>query len=50
MTHDLWEELNSTVYGFLDGVKLSHLVERQKKKSVSVVRSPRAREPLPVSV
>ncbi|MEO7743728.1 MAG: Fe-S cluster assembly transcriptional regulator IscR [Usitatibacter sp.] len=50
MTHDLWEDLNSTVYGFLDGVKLSHLVERQKTKTVSVVRSPRAREPLPVSV
>jgi Rrf2 family transcriptional regulator, iron-sulfur cluster assembly transcription factor len=50
MTHDLWEELNSTVYGFLDGVKLSHLVERQKARSVSVVRSPRTRESLPVSV
>ena len=49
MTHDLWAELNSTVYGFLEGVKLSDLVERQKKKSVSVVRSPRARESLPVS-
>ena len=49
MTHDLWEELNSTVYGFLDGVKLSHLVERQKTRTVSVVRSPRAREALPVS-
>ena len=51
MTHDLWEELNSTVYGFLDGVKLSNLVERQKtRSSVSVVRSPSAREHLPVSV
>lgn len=40
MTHDLWEELNSTVYGFLDGVKLSHLVERQRNKQVSVVRAP----------
>ena len=50
MTHDLWAELNTTVYGFLDGVKLSDLVERQKTKTVSVVRSPRAREPLPVSV
>ena len=50
MTHDLWAELNSTVYGFLEGVKLSDLVERQKTKTVSVVRSPRARESLPVSV
>src|SRR6187549_195222 len=48
MTHDLWEELNSTVYGFLEGVKLSDLVERQKTRSVSVVRSPSAREHLPV--
>src|SRR6186997_2602146 len=50
MTHDLWEELNSTVYGFLDGVKLSDLVARQKTRTVSVVRSPRSRESLPVSV
>ena len=40
MTHDLWEELNGTVYGFLDGVKLSHLVERQRAKNVTVVRGP----------
>jgi Rrf2 family iron-sulfur cluster assembly transcriptional regulator len=46
MTHDLWEELNTTVYGFLEGVKLSHLVERQRTKPVSVVRSPgKARDP-----
>ena len=38
MTHDLWAELNSTVYGFLEGVKLSQLVERQRTKPVSVVR------------
>lgn len=50
MTHDLWADLNSTVYGFLEGVKLSDLVERQKIKTVSVVRSPRVRESLPVSV
>ena len=50
MTHDLWAELNTTVYGFLEGVKLSDLVERQKTKTVSVVRSPRTRESLPVSV
>jgi len=40
MTHDLWEELNGTVNGFLAGVKLSHLVERQRRKRVSVVRAP----------
>jgi len=38
MTHDLWEELNTTVFGFLDGVKLSQLVDRQRTKPVSVVR------------
>ncbi len=46
MTHDLWEELNSTVYGFLEGVKLSQLVERQRTKPVSVVRPQgKARDP-----
>lgn len=50
MTHDLWADLNTTVYGFLEGVKLSDLVERQKTRNVAVVRSPRARESLPVSV
>jgi Rrf2 family transcriptional regulator, iron-sulfur cluster assembly transcription factor len=49
MTHDLWEELNTTVYGFLEGVKLSHLVERQRSRPVSVVRTPRAREQHPIS-
>ena len=44
MTHDLWEELNTTVYGFLEGVKLSHLVERQRTKPVSMVRSSKARD------
>jgi Rrf2 family iron-sulfur cluster assembly transcriptional regulator len=44
MTHDLWEELNSTVYGFLEGVKLSHLVERQRTKPVSMLRSGKARD------
>jgi Rrf2 family iron-sulfur cluster assembly transcriptional regulator len=39
MTHDLWEELNTTVYGFLEGVKLSHLVERQRTKPVAMVRA-----------
>src|SRR5512140_497746 len=39
MTHDLWEELNASVYGFLSGVTLSQLVERQRTKPVSVVRA-----------
>jgi Rrf2 family iron-sulfur cluster assembly transcriptional regulator len=46
MTHDLWEELNSTVYGFLEGVKLSHLVERQRTKPVTMPRpAGKARDP-----
>ncbi|HEV2685853.1 MAG TPA: DNA-binding protein, partial [Actinomycetota bacterium] len=44
MTHELWEQLNSTVYGFLSGVKLSQLVESQRAKPVSVVRSPVSRD------
>ena len=39
MTHDLWEELNTTVYDFLAGVTLSQLVERQRTKPVNVVRA-----------
>jgi Rrf2 family iron-sulfur cluster assembly transcriptional regulator len=38
MTHDLWEELNATVFGFLKGVTLAQLVEKQRTKPVSVVR------------
>jgi Rrf2 family iron-sulfur cluster assembly transcriptional regulator len=44
MTHDLWEELNTTVYGFLEGVNLASLVERQRTKPVSVVRPGKARD------
>jgi len=47
MTHDLWEELNHTVYGFLSTVKLSQLVEKQRTRPVSVVRK---LEQEPVSV
>jgi Rrf2 family iron-sulfur cluster assembly transcriptional regulator len=40
MTHDLWAELNQTVYGFLSGVKLSQLVEKQRMRGkVSVVHA-----------
>jgi Rrf2 family transcriptional regulator, iron-sulfur cluster assembly transcription factor len=50
MTHDLWEELNSTVYGFLAGVNLSQLVEKQRTKTVSLVRGhTRARATQPIS-
>ena len=49
MTHDLWEELNTTVHGFLSGVTLSQLVERQRTKPVSVHRHVKPRDPHPVS-
>jgi len=50
MTHELWEELNHTVFGFLDGVKLSSLAERQKTHPVSLVRTVKSpRFPHPVS-
>ena len=39
MTHDLWVELNNTVYDFLGGVSLSQLVERQRTKPVNLVRT-----------
>jgi len=39
MTHDLWEELNHTVYGFLSTVTLAQLVEKQRTRPVSVVRN-----------
>jgi Rrf2 family iron-sulfur cluster assembly transcriptional regulator len=38
MTHDLWVELNDTVYGFLEGVSLASLVERQRTKPVAMPR------------
>ena len=34
MTHDLWEELNATVFGFLENVSLSQLVERERTRPV----------------
>src|SRR3954470_8193994 len=49
MTHDLWEELNTTVYGFLDGVSLSQLVDKQRTRPVSLVRSPKSHGSHPVS-
>ena len=49
MTHDLWEELNATVYGFLAGVKLSQLAEKQRTKPVSLIRGAKSREEQPIS-
>jgi len=51
MTHDLWEELNSTVQGFLAGVSLANLVAQQGTQTVSIIRQPGkpSRAPHPVS-
>ncbi len=52
MTHDLWEDLNATVYGFLSGIKLSQLVDQQRVKPVTVQRpgAQPARQQHPISV
>ena len=49
MTHDLWEELNTTVYGFLSRVTLSQLVEKQRTRPVSLVRGVKGHATHPVS-
>lgn len=38
MTHELWEDLNATVHGFLRSVTLAQLVERQRTRPVAVLR------------
>jgi Rrf2 family iron-sulfur cluster assembly transcriptional regulator len=50
MTHELWEELNTTVHGFLAGVTLAQLVQRQRTKPVSLHRNnPRPRDGQPIT-
>lgn len=44
MTHDLWEELNATVLGFLSKVSLAQLVEKQRARPVAVA-APRTLSP-----
>lgn len=39
MTHELWENLNSTVYTYLSSVKLSQLVESQSVRPISLSKS-----------
>jgi len=46
MTHELWEELNTTVSGFLSGIRLSDLVDKQRTKKISVVRGKRESQPI----
>jgi len=35
LTHDLWEDLSEHIAGFLNGISLSDLVQRQSVKQVS---------------
>jgi Rrf2 family transcriptional regulator, iron-sulfur cluster assembly transcription factor len=35
MTHDLWENLNTTVINYLSGVTLAQLVEKQRTQTVN---------------
>ena len=49
MTHDLWEELNSTVHGFLSRITLAQLADKQRTRPVSLVRNAKSHEPHPVS-
>ena len=41
MTHDLWENLNDTVFAYLSSIRLSKLVEDQKTRPISVTKSKR---------
>lgn len=41
MTHDLWENLNDTVFAYLSSIRLSKLVEDQKTRPISVTKSTR---------
>jgi len=41
MTHELWENLNDTVFAYLSSIKLSTLVEDQKVRLISVAKSKR---------
>jgi Rrf2 family iron-sulfur cluster assembly transcriptional regulator len=49
MTHDLWEELNTTVHGFLSRITLAQLAEKQRTRPVSVVRNAKPHQHHPVS-
>jgi Rrf2 family iron-sulfur cluster assembly transcriptional regulator len=41
MTHELWENLNDTVFAYLSSIKLSKLVEDQKVRPISVMKNKR---------
>jgi Rrf2 family iron-sulfur cluster assembly transcriptional regulator len=41
MTHELWENLNDTVFAYLSSIRLSKLVEDQKVRPISVAKNKR---------
>ena len=45
MTHELWENLNATVYAYLSSVKLSHLVENQTMRPIAIAKSSKSAKP-----
>jgi Rrf2 family iron-sulfur cluster assembly transcriptional regulator len=44
MTHDLWEELNTTVYGSFRACRSRQLVAEATTRPVSLVRNARSRD------
>lgn len=43
MTHDLWTDLNRTIFAYLANITLAQLVEKQREKEVAVVEDKRRR-------
>ncbi len=41
MTHDLWTELNATLYDYLSKISLGSLVDKQRAKEVNVMQDQR---------
>jgi Rrf2 family iron-sulfur cluster assembly transcriptional regulator len=41
MTHDLWTELNATLFDYLSKVSLANLVDKQRAKEVNVIQDQR---------
>jgi Rrf2 family iron-sulfur cluster assembly transcriptional regulator len=41
MTHDLWTDLNKTIFAYLANVTLASLVDKQRAKETAVVQDRR---------
>lgn len=46
MTHDLWTNLNVTIFDYLSNVNLAGLVEQQRSKEVNVLQDKREQAPV----